>query len=178
MLNMITTLKIIQISIIGRVAIGIECLETMVNSDYKTEVHDFVLNFLYQFVENDNIVIVDWEEIAAEITPDTIINTPYSSEDFELINKDFYNDLSCFYKKIGSDCCVVIDKIIEIASLHFYTTIPLCSFETAKLTKDILCICHSNIGYLPNIDNYKKSSFKENHGWGRRRLRTDFSNSY
>ena len=140
-----------RISILGRVAIGIECLELMIEPKYKTEVFDFITSFLWEFVENENIVIVDWEEISAEITPDSILNTPYSDTDFELIGEEKYNNLSIFYSKIGKDCCMVIDKIVDIASLHFYTIIPSYSSETYKLTKEVLSLCEDKIGYIPNM---------------------------
>ncbi|WP_338768060.1 hypothetical protein WAF17_06990 [Bernardetia sp. ABR2-2B] len=155
-----------NISIIGRVAIGIECLELMIKEELKTDTFDYVISFLQEFVENEDINIADWEELSAELMPCCINDSNYSVKEFEIISENTYTELKKWYEEIGEDCRDTINKIIEIASLYFYTIIPLYSFETIILTNDILNLCKKNTGYIPNIDAYRKMKFSENGGWG------------
>lgn len=42
-----------------------------------------------------------------------------------------------------------------------------------KLTNEILSLCKKKVGYIPNLDNYKKMRFSENRGWGFCKLREE-----
>ncbi|WP_291725841.1 hypothetical protein [Bernardetia sp.] len=159
------TINIKKISIKGRVAMGIACLKYMLPATIYTEPLYKVLSFLNRFIYDPNIDIADWEELSAEIIPDVILNMSYSDE-FTLISQAEYLSFKMLYQDIGENSCLVIDKIVDIASIHFYSAIPSYSPETLKLVEEILEICKAETGSLPNLDLYKKCRFSKNHGWG------------
>lgn len=159
-------INIQKVSIIGRVAIGIACLEHMLPETKYPKTLSILLSFLNKFIYDPNIVIDEWEELSAEIIPDVILNMSYSEDEFVVISQSEYLDFEIFYQEVGEKCCLVIDKIVEIAGIHFYTSILSYSPETVKLTQDILNICETEVGSIPNIILYKECKFNKNNGWG------------
>lgn len=155
-----------DISIKGRVAYGINCLENAINHyNYGKEKWQFVLGQLWKFTDIE--YLDDWYYQTAEFMPDSILeDEKYNEADFEFIDKAQFYKLYDLYTNANEPVKRMIRMIFDIGSKELYGKIQGHSDSTLKHLKEVMNLCQSENIKLPNGEIYRKYSFEENGGWG------------
>lgn len=153
------TTEFYQISIRGRLAFGMTCLEKLVialESDHPL-LQTNVFPKIWEFTSSDDLS--EWEENINEIDPVCVLDDEVNTK-----LKELYNNLP-------KDIVSTIGDVISIGTENLYGGTNNNSPSTLEpLNSIIKRMIKLNIP-LPDIMPFKKSSFSEFHGWGENRER-------
>lgn len=140
-----------SISIRGRLAFGVTCLERVCSEwNVKNERMDQLIEELWSFVNS----ISDWEERIMNLLPD--------EDDAELNAKYFhYDHLTISQQK---DLTNLIDEIVHIGMRNSCSAFV--NEVTLEPTLIVAKILTDNDIQLPNLSIFTKSPVTENEGWG------------
>ncbi len=148
-----------QISIRGRLAFGMTCLEKLVitlNSDHPL-LQTIVFPKIWEFTSTEDLS--EWEENINNIDPVCVLDDEVNSKLKEL------------YNKLPKDIVSTIEEVITIGTANLYGGTNNNSPSTLEpLNSIIKTMIKLNVP-LPDIRPFKKSSFSEFHGWGENRKR-------
>lgn len=144
-----------SISITGRMAYAITCLEIIIR-DRKLNQVDFqpLLNALWNFTSNSDLS--DWEELIMPFIPDAAgagQNYAYKP-----------------YRSSSQETLACIDEIIEVGRGNLYAGVRTHSPATLESTLHVVRYMVANSHSLPAIENFQRSPFtlQDQHGWGKR----------
>lgn len=165
-----------KISIRGRMAIGIKCLETYLEDlkiDKEKEIQK-LLSELWEFISSESLD--KWEEKITEYEPMCI------REVFELENYGEYNFLSIeeinryheIYTKKGNQLEEMISYVIEIGTSNLFAGTEKYSKPSLNSTIEVLEIMQKNNLSIPDLAKFAKSKYSEFHGWGLKREKSFF----
>lgn len=148
---MITKNDLIPISIRGRVAFGITCLEKLLNKwGVKNHKITELLHVLWTFTSSTSLDI--WERDILSILPEDD-NDESTHFGFDSLTSEQKEDLSD-----------LIYYVIEIGRGNLYG--GYVSDFTSEPTIKVIEIVIKNAVKIPELHKFKKSSAKEEHGWG------------
>lgn len=153
------------ISIRGRVALGIVCLEKYLDKINLTEDLRIqrITKSLWAFASTDDIEYWDTTVTQYELNHEgcpVAIEIVFIEDKRHVFN---YNDL---YKNAPKDLSEFISSIIKIGINNIYSGTGLYSETTLTPTLEVLDLMDKNSLEIPSLEIFKKSSFKEKHGWG------------
>lgn len=175
--------EFINISIRGRVAFSILCLENVIRH-YNVESLPwaFVLEKLWEFTSNSGY-LDDWMDVTVEIIPKTVINDTlyltgdFESMDLECITIEQFKCLHDLYSKVDSVLCFIIDKIFSLATGEMYGALRDGAPYNLEHLQEILNMMEQHNIPLPPIEPLKIYSFWERGGWGKHFDRSELFNS-
>lgn len=143
-----------NISIRGRLAFGMTCLEKLVtyfNADHPL-LRTVVFPKIWEFTSTDDLG--EWEESINNVDPICVLDDSTES------------DLKTLYKKLPKDLVSTIEDVICIGTLNMYGGTGTNSPSTLKPLNEVLKTMTKLKLPLPDIQTFKKSTFSESHGWG------------
>ncbi|WP_338555851.1 hypothetical protein [Paenibacillus sp. KS-LC4] len=158
--------KFINISMRGRVAYGISCLENALLS-FKYDLNDWkiVLNYLWEFTSIQ--YLDDWNDAAVELIPENLLEfRMYEEHEFERLSKQEFVYLYNLYQDIDVSIDKLIRSIYELGVSHVYTEIEGYGESSLKSLERLVNVMFINNFPLPSIEPFLKYSIKENRGWG------------
>ncbi len=165
--------RIKKISINGRMALGVICLERFVKLK---ELHNNeevleLLELLWEFTSSNTLD--KWEEKIKEYQPCCIEETYKEKkyEDYEFLTKEKIKKYYKLYKESSPDLEEMVESVIEIGCGNLYGGTGEYSKWTLNPTVTVLKIMKRNEIDIPDLKIFERSSFKEKHGWGERRDR-------
>ncbi|MGR7814561.1 hypothetical protein [Lacinutrix undariae] len=154
-----------KISIRGRFAYGMKCLEQYVKeNELKDELIVKILDNLWEFTNSDELDV--WDEKISDLNPKHILNIqPEKIEsEFPTITVNEYHELKKFYENSDTDFIIMVENVIEIGTGNLYGGIDEYSSWTLEPTLEM--IKSMNLKRIPNIKNFEFSKFSEDNGWG------------
>ncbi len=143
-----------DISIRGRLAFGMTCLEKLVGSlnVEHSQLRTIVFPKIWEFTSTNDLG--EWEQNIREVDPVCVLDSKTES------------DLKTLYNKLPKDIVSTIENVIEIGTANIYgRTGDNSPLTLEPLSAVINTIIKLNVP-LPDINSFKKSSFSEFHGWG------------
>jgi hypothetical protein len=143
-----------DISIRGRLAFGMACLEKLVddlNSNHPL-FQTIVFPKIWQFTSTDNLG--EWEQNIRDVDPMCVLDDKADS------------DLKVLYNKLPKDIVSTISDVIEIGTANIYGGTDNNSPMTLEPLNSVINTMTKLEIPLPDIQTFKKSSFNEFHGWG------------
>jgi|GEM_PF-868228 len=158
-----------NVSIIGRSAYSILCLENYIKSKYPYKDWNLLLSRLWEITSVDSID-KDWWYPVQEIIPEYLFEFDnYEDSDFEYLSKSEYNKFIELYKDVKNDSnlCMIIKTIWDsIGNVLYGLLIDNGKIMSEQIYSNIVTILERNHISLPSIDIVKFSSFSEYNGWG------------
>lgn len=155
-----------NISIRGRVAYGIACLErALLVYHCQNSMWNSVLEKLWSYTSVK--YLDDWYYEIAEYLPDSISETTeYISSEFEFLSEEQFNDLKILYGESN----IIIEKlfrlIFEMGTIDIYGKLEKHSMNTLDKLGEILKIMNIANIELPEIQFFLKYRYEDNNGWG------------
>jgi len=160
-----------QISIPGRLAYSIECLENVISIliDKSIIIKSdeifirLIIDRLWEFTESQDLSV--WEKRGVEISPFVIFDVHEENyfEDYETLSVQELHDLKSFYEKCPNYLNDVIDNCVEIGLSNLYGGITGVAQTSIDKVKNIIELLAENKIKIPNVDRYSKFKFKN--GW-------------
>lgn len=166
--------KLNKISIRGRVAYGIICLERAI-AHFGFDKYDwsYLLNLLWSITYSKLGV---WHYPLAECTGRSIINDEEYLEDLDFLTKEKFWELNKLYKNANSTVLKIIDLIFEISTRDLYSSIANNSQDTLGYLIEIIELMEQNNIPLPDVELFERFPIAEGDGWGREFTRDELMN--
>ena len=164
-----------HVSVRGRVAYGICCLESAINY-YNLKHLDWssLLHILWSYT-NENVG--RWHEIMAESSPDSILeDLSYFQKGNTNISMEQYNYLINIYKHSNKVIHFIINTITDIWTYDLYSSIVNNSPQTLAYLSEIISLMEQENIPLPAVESFLQFSIQENGGWGRAFTREEIFN--
>ena len=142
------------ISIRGRLAFGMTCLEKLVSSlnlDHPL-LQTIVFPKIWEFTSTDDVG--EWEQRINDVDPLCVLDDKADS------------DLKTLYNKLPKDIVATISDVIEIGTANIYGGTGDNSPMTLEPLNSVINTMTKLKVPLPDINTFKKSSFSQFHGWG------------
>jgi hypothetical protein len=162
-----------KISIRGRFAFGVKCIERYI-SENKIEIDwiDKLLTQLWEFTESENLDI--WDEKISDLNPTNILEVEYEKfpNDFPTINASVYKELKKIYQNLNGDFIKLISETIEIGTSNLYGGTGEYSTHSLKPTIEVYKIAVTVLSKMPDINSFIQYSFSESNGWGNKIVKT------
>lgn len=159
--------KLKSISIRGRFAFGVKCLEQYVNeNNIEGKWIDKLLNTLWEFTTSERLDL--WDEKINDLDPWNILDThpENKAEGYKsLTGKEFY-DLKDFYASLDKGFVEMIGNTIEIGTRNLYGGTGKFSNETLQPTLELTRVAKNLLNNIPKIEDFEFSRFSEQNGWG------------
>lgn len=143
-----------HISIRGRLAFGMICLEKLVqtrNADHPL-LHTVVFPKIWEFTSSPDLS--EWEQMINLVDPSTVL---YDDVD---------PDLKSLYQKLPEDIVDTISNVIEIGAGNIYGGTGEYSPYTLKPLHAVIHTLMKLQLPLPDMAPFEKSGFHEDGGWG------------
>lgn len=159
--------KFKNISIKGRVAYGISCLErALICYSCTLKNWEWVLEKIWEFTSIE--YLDDWFYEMAEFLPDSLLeDNEYIPEEFEYITeKQFYILLELYQKESNQVINQIFNLIFEMGTFDLYSRLENYSPNTLICLEKINNIMVLNNIELPSVANFIRYSYYENKGWG------------
>lgn len=165
-----------HISILGRVALGIRCLEIFgealgINREEKII---RLLRLLWDFTSTSQLDV--WETQIHEFDP-AFLQEEAALNDFkgvEVLTQAEALDYYKFYQQLPVDYLNSISLVIEIGRNNLYAGTGEYSSSTLVPLLELQRIMEQNQIPCPALEPFEKSHFSEFHGWGFPRERAFF----
>lgn len=148
-----------DISIRGRLAFGMICLEKLVSSSNvdHTLLQTIVFPKIWKFTSTDDLG--EWEQEIRDVDPFCVLDDTTDS------------DLKMLYYKLPKYIVSTIEYVIEIGTSNIYGGTGDNSPMTLEPLFAVIDTMTKLKVPLPDINTFKKSSFSEFHGWGNSQTR-------
>ena len=168
--------KLKRISIRGRFAYGLMCLERVTeNNGVNFPELQLLITKMWEITNSEKLGW--WQDLLIENNPNTVIGDyqlfkngkiTFKEIGFSTINnlEEFESRVN-FLKKLPSPIVKLIDKLTEIVNQNLFAGCGEHSESTLKPTIELVEILDSILDFeRPIIEIVKFSKFSENHGWG------------
>jgi hypothetical protein len=150
-----------SVSITGRMAYAITCLEIIIRDENLNQAEfQPLLDILWNFTSNPDLS--DWEELIMPFIPDS-----------EILDQEYdYKP----YQNLSRELLAIIDEIIEVGRGNLYAGVITHSPATLESTLQVVRYMVANKHALPLIARFQRSPFtpQDQHGWGKRLDRAFF----
>ena len=159
-----------EISIRGRLAYGVTCLESVLKHyGIKNELLDeIVLPSIWAFTSSRDLGA--WDNSINKIDPNNLLG-----DSVIISSSNAENPLKRLYQSLPDFIVEMISNVIEIGTANLYGGTQQGSPHSLKPLKNVIQACKMNNVTLPDITPFKKSLFEEYHGWGHERERNFFN---
>ena len=158
-----------KISITGRLAFGIKCLEQYVNENkLENKWIDRLIDTLWEFTTSEDLG--EWDKKISDLEPNNILDTHpnNNAEDYESLTESEFNNLKDFYQNSSEDFIYLADTIIDIGTTNLYGATGSYSKNTLESTMFIYEFAKEKLKSIPDIEKFKISKYSERYGWGNR----------
>ncbi len=163
-----------DISIRGRVAFGIVCLNTYVKTKYPDTDFSSVLDLACKITE-DSDYIDNSVEVFMEIIPEYLYEFDnYEDSEFDYLSEETYNMFVSVIPKNDPDLNSLMHSIYDIAGEYCYSAIEPSAPATYPFLDSIIDIMKKHSLPLPDLNIFKKFTFSESDGWGRHINRSEY----
>lgn len=153
------------ISIRGRVSLAIYMLEkTLKSFDIKGKGLELYIAKIKEFTEAEDLGL--WHEEIKKLTPEYILNIPYSQEKYDLA-KDDYEKIYSDYSKLSSDFLKILELTAWVGISNIYGGTGSHSQTTLDYLLDVLQITADLGVSAPNLDTFLHYKYSEKKGWGK-----------
>lgn len=155
-----------NISMRGRVAYGILCLESTLNSEEKfSKGWKLVLERLWSYTEIK--YLDEWQDKTLEILPSSIMEIEnFEEEDLEYVSQTEFDVLKSLYGNANNMVLDMIEVIFYIGTLELFGSISNGAIQSLKQLEKLLSIMNSIPVEPPAIGLVRRYSFQEENGWG------------
>lgn len=155
-----------NISIRGRIAFTIKCLQIYVNKKYTGIDFSPVLNMASKIVDDSNFI--DESAMAyMEIIPEYLYEFDnYEDAEFEYISNKDFNHFKAIIPSNDSNLNQIMKSIYELTMEYCYEAMEPNAPRTIRYIRIIEDIFKQNNLPLPDISNFEKYTFESNNGWG------------
>lgn len=163
---MIDIVKFKKVSIRGRLAYALKCLDVFLKFK-KVDVNKEIINQLNLFWSiNTSIVDISEMEIKLnEMSPTSILGDEYD-DNFEYISFEEYLNLKSFYSNQDGDTLRLFYFLSEIVFSNLYSEIGAYGKNSYSYFEKFINICAKNEIEFPQYENILLSKFINNYGWG------------
>lgn len=163
-----------NISIRGRVAYGISCLNTYLNTIYPDKDFSSLMDMACKITEDGNYIDVSTLAFM-EIIPQYLYEFDnYKDAEFEYISEDQYNSFVSLIPKDDSNLNSIMLAIHETAYAYCYVSVEKNAPDTYPHLESLISIMNKLSLPLPDISLFKKYSFEESGGWGNHIKRSEY----
>lgn len=163
-----------NISIRGRVAFAISCLNTYLKTKYPNIDFSSVLDLACKITE-DSDYIDSCTEAFTEIIPEYLYEFDnYEDAEFEYLSKEAYESFISIIPKDDADLNLLMHSIRDIAWEYCYVALETNAPQTYRYLDSIIDTMNKLSLSLPDIKIFKKYEFSENDGWGRHINRSEY----
>lgn len=154
------------ISIRGRIAYTIKCLQTFVDAKYSDIDFKSVINMACSITDNSDYI--DESAMAyMEIIPEYLYEfDSYPDAEFEYISEEQFNHFRNIIPSDDVDLNTIMKSIYNIAMEYSYESMEPGAPRTLSYIQSVKKILDKNKLPLPDIAFFSKFSFSENDGWG------------
>jgi hypothetical protein len=161
-----------DISIRGRLAYGMCCLEKMVDHFNSNNSLLTLLVFpkIWEFTSSS--ALDEWERYMNEIDPVCILDPQATFRNFPSLNKKTFDELALLYKTLPKVITETVSDVIQIGTANIYGGTNNNSPSTSKPLNRVIKSMQTQKILLPNIATFKKAVFNEFHGWGNENQRS------
>lgn len=153
-----------KISIRGRVAFAICCLESIIMA-CRYDINDWsvLLNKLWLIAELEDVS--DWLYITAECLPENILEAAsYDYGSFQYINEDEYEQLYKLYSECKEDIWELIEIIFDLGTAQMYSNIKGFSEETLSEIEKVITFMKAKNINMPSVSQFRMLLYYD--GWG------------
>lgn len=168
--------RIKKISIRGRVALGIRCIEIYAGNlgVIGNPVIKELLNRLWEYTDSNRLD--DWHNMILEYDPECIIDDVErkSLEDLEHVSEEYFLAQYKVYKGLPVGFNSLVSWVIEIGLSNLYGGVGKYSKPSYQATVEAIAIFKKDGNILPDLSLFEKSGFDESGGWGLNRDRSFF----
>jgi hypothetical protein len=157
------------ISISGRLAFGVKCLEQyLIEKNILNKWLDKLINLMWEFTISEDLS--EWDNKISDLDPSNILDThpDNKASDYKSLTEPEFNELKNYYSNIDNDLLLLIDLIIDVGTTDLYGATGKYSKNTLDSTMRIYNFASEKINKIPEIDKFKISQFSERNGWGNR----------
>jgi hypothetical protein len=149
-----------KISIRGRFAFGVKCIESYV-SENKIEIDsiDKLLTLLWEFTESESLHL--WDEKISDLNPTNILGVEYEKfpNDFPTIDAAEYKELKKIYQNLYKDLIKLISETIEIGTSNLYGGTGEYSSHSLKPTIEVYKITEKLLLKMPDVNSLSNLDF-------------------
>lgn len=153
-----------KISIRGRVAFAICCLESIIMA-YRYDINEWsvLLNRLWLIAELEDVS--DWLYITAECLPENILEAAsYDYGSFQHINEDEYEQLYKLYSECKEDTWELIEIIFDLGTAQMYSNIKGFSEATLNEIEKVITFMKAKNISMPSVSQFRMLLYYD--GWG------------
>ncbi len=166
-----------EISIRGRIAYCIKCLNNYLNNTYPDSDFSSVTDIACRITEDGDYI--DESAMAfMEIIPEYLYEFDnYEDAEFEYISKDQYESLTSLIPKEDNDLNIIMHSIYDIAMEYCYTSVEDHAKNNLKYIINTVEILRKNKISIPAVEDFVKYDFSINDGWGDFISRNEYMNN-
>jgi len=164
-----------KISIIGRLAFGVTCLEQYIQEqNLESKWLDRIINVLWEFTISKDAT--GWNNRISELDPNNILdkNPCNKASDYDTLTELEFNELKKYYGGLPKDLLLLIDLVIDVGTSNLYGATGDYSKSTLESTMMIYKFSQEKIDKMIDINKFKISKFSEQGGWGNAIEKTAF----
>lgn len=165
-----------QISIRGRVAYCIKCLETYIKNKYQNRKLDQVIDMACHIIDDSDFIDENAHKYM-EIIPEYLFEFDnFERLDFDYMSNDDYKKYISIIPKPQEDEDLnnLMHYIYDVAIEYCYVALDKDASETMTYIMKTIEILKKNKLEVPSIEPFKKYKFEEYNGWGEYIKKEDF----
>ncbi len=164
--------KLSAISMNGRMAYGIKCVEKFLLTVYPDKNWAILSEKMWPVT---NMPWDEWSEAFMEVIPQYLFEFDnYSDSGFEFISEDEYDSFVKLYSGVSDGSKeddtdpvnFLLHSLFRIEEVYAYTTIPGKGEECLDIIEEIVAILKGASIEVPDVNDFAFSSFDEKDGWG------------
>ncbi len=155
------------ISITGRLAFAIKCLEQYIKEQQLESTWlDRLIELLWDFTTSEDLG--KWDKKISDLDPNNIIDKhpDNKASDYDSLTEAEFNELKKYYTGISDALSLLIDLTIDIGTSNLYGGTGEYSKYTLESTLRVYWFAKENITKIPDINTFKISPYSEGRGWG------------
>lgn len=163
------------ISITGRLAFAIKCLEQYIKEQkLESTWLDRLIDVLWDFTTSEDLG--KWDKKISNLDPNNIIDThpDNKASDYDFLTASEFNELKTYYAGISEALSLLIDLTMDIGTSNLYGGTGEYSKYTLESTVRVYWFAKENIDKIPDINKFKISPYSEDRGWGNNIERSAF----
>lgn len=158
--------KLKGISIRGRFAFGVKCLEKYIEQNkISNKWTEKLFDTLWEFTHSSRLDL--WHDKINDLDPWNLLD-PNSGipSDYKTLKEDEFYELKDFYNSLNKNFVDMIGCTIEIGTGNLYGGTGRYSQASLNPTIELVKIAKKELIELPNIKAFMFTKFSEDDGWG------------
>lgn len=164
-----------KVSVTGRMAFGIKCLEQfIIEKEIQNAMLYRLLEVLWEFTITENLA--EWDSKITELAPESILDNHLqnSPENYKHLTASEFQHLKDFYLKADEKLIDLIGYVIDIGTTHLYGATGQYAKEALESTMKVYQFAKKEIVVIPDLNKFTFTEFSERNGWGNRTEKKQF----